>query len=121
MEHKTCTVAGVVLGVLWRCIPAPGGEVFGWRMDGSGRYPDADPPIHWGVDTNVAWVVPIDTDTYSSPVLIGGKVITTAGPAAVICLDANTGKQLWRSDNHYFKDVLTGDALARAERARDEN
>ena len=27
---------------------AEGGEISGWRGDGSGRYPQADPPLNWG-------------------------------------------------------------------------
>ena len=108
----------VVLGIWCFCLQASGAEILGWRMDGTGRYPDANPPTYWSKDTNIIWSVPFDhAASYSSPVLIGDKVITTAGPALVVCLDAKTGKQIWATPNHVFMDILEGDELDRANEA----
>jgi len=47
-------------------------------------------------------------------VLIDEKVLTTAGPSTVICLDARDGSEIWRTANHYFKDVLGEDEVTEA-------
>ena len=31
----------------------------GWRMDGTGRYPDARPDTQWSPVTNVLWATPM--------------------------------------------------------------
>ena len=34
-------------------------EPVGWRTDGTGKYPDANPPIHWLADQNVIGATPM--------------------------------------------------------------
>jgi len=100
------------------CPPAFCGEILGWRMDGSGCYPDADPPTYWSKDANIIWSAPFErAASFSSPVLIGDKVITTAGPALVACFDAKTGARIWATSHHVFLDILRGEALENAQRA----
>jgi len=55
---ELCVAALAALAVIGAAIPARGAEGpagqeptaigVGWRGDGSGRYPQADPPVHWG-------------------------------------------------------------------------
>ena len=70
-------------------------EVVGWRGDGSGHYPSASPVLHWSATKNVLWKAEIGTGQ-SSPIAVGQRVFVTAEPDLLICLDAETGKQLWR-------------------------
>jgi len=110
-----------VLLLCWACTIVSGGEVLGWRMNGSGRYPDADPPTFWTAGQNIVWSVPFQHGaSYSSPVLVGDKLLTTAGPALVVCLDAHTGTQLWATANHVFMDILKGEELDKANAALQE-
>ena len=79
-----------------------------WREfrgpDGTGVYTGPRLVTEWGVDRNVAWKIPVPGRGWSSPILVGGKLIlTTAVPAAdggqtlaALCYDAATGSELWR-------------------------
>ena len=67
----------------------------GWRGDGSGQYPSADPPTKWSDKENIVWKAEVGTGI-SSPVLVGQRVYIAAEPALLICLDAGSGKELWR-------------------------
>ncbi|MBE3070060.1 MAG: PQQ-like beta-propeller repeat protein [Planctomycetes bacterium] len=67
----------------------------GWRGDGSGCYPSADPPAKWSADQNVLWKAEVGRGC-SSPILVGGRVLVTSEPDLLVCLDASSGKELWR-------------------------
>lgn len=67
----------------------------GWRGDGSGQYPSADPPTKWSAKENILWKAEVGMGT-SSPVLVGQRLFITAEPNLLICLDAGSGKELWR-------------------------
>ena len=68
IEQLDKRILAISVAVCCICPLAKGVEILGWRMDGSGCYPDADPPLHWSVDHNHAWMVPIETDSYSGGV-----------------------------------------------------
>lgn len=76
---------------------------FGWRGDGSGLFPGADPPTRWDLETgqNVLWTAELPGWAHGSPVLAGDKVITVSQPQWIICHDKMTGKELWRRDVGY--------------------
>lgn len=74
--------------------PAAGGTT-GWRGDGSGCYPSAEPPARWSAKENVVWKTEVGRGQ-SSPVVAGGRVFLTVEPDVLVCLDAATGKRLWR-------------------------
>ena len=84
-------------------------------------------PDHWSTNQNVAWKVAIEGRGWSSPIVWGGRVfLTTVSTDAqieapkkglyfggnrkdipqgtfhwiVLCLDLNTGKELWRREAH---------------------
>ena len=40
----------------------------GFRTDGTGRYPDTNPPLHWSTDKNVVWKINL-TKSNAIPVL----------------------------------------------------
>lgn len=68
---------------------------FGWRGDGSGRYPGATPVTEWSLTKNVRWNVAVGK-SYSSPVVTDKRVLVTSEPDLLICLDRADGKELWR-------------------------
>jgi outer membrane protein assembly factor BamB len=93
-----------VLGVTLALAPGLGGgeEVVNFRNGGTGAYPDADPPLEWSVTKNVRWRwdAPLLGPAISSPILVGDRVITLARPMAIVCLDKDTGRELWRRERY---------------------
>lgn len=75
----------------------------GWRGDGSGRYPAADPFTTWSATENVLWKTEVGAG-HSSPLVVGSRVFVTAEPDVVVCVDAATGQQLWRAA-HKLSDL----------------
>jgi outer membrane protein assembly factor BamB len=75
----------------------------GWRGDGSGRYPSADPVTRWSAKENVLWRTEVGAG-HSSPIVVGDRVLITAEPDLLVCLDAATGKELWRKA-HKLSDL----------------
>src|SRR5664279_434648 len=78
----------------------PAGTVVGWRGDGSGRYPDANPPTEWyqkanGQSKNILWKTKLPCYSWATPIIVGDKLITRSEPYDLICMDKNTGKLLW--------------------------
>jgi outer membrane protein assembly factor BamB len=76
----------------------------GRRGDGSGRYPDAKPPLAWDLEKgiNVRWKAALPTDD-AEAVIVGdpagdgaGRLFVTTYKGELACLDAATGKELWR-------------------------
>jgi outer membrane protein assembly factor BamB len=67
----------------------------GWRGDGSGQYPAAKPVGQWSAKKNVLWKADVGAGT-SSPILVGSRLFVTAEPDLLICVNADTGKELWR-------------------------
>jgi outer membrane protein assembly factor BamB len=78
----------------------PAGKVVGWRGDGTGHYPDANPPTTWtrnekGEKRNILWETKLPCYTWSTPIIVGDRIFTRAEPYDLICLDKMTGKILW--------------------------
>lgn len=69
----------------------------GLRGDGSGQFPDTDPPLAWNLDTraNVRWTAEIGEGT-SGVIISGDRVFATAQPYDLVCMDAATGAVKWR-------------------------
>jgi outer membrane protein assembly factor BamB len=67
----------------------------GWRGDGSGCYPAAEPVAKWSAKENLLWTAEVGPG-YSSPIAVGQRVFVTAEPDMLVCLDALTGKERWR-------------------------
>lgn len=70
-------------------------QLSGWRGDGSGCYPDANPAVSWSASKNVRWSATVGM-SYSSPILGEQQVLVTAEPNLLICLERGTGKERWR-------------------------
>lgn len=71
-------------------------QPFGWRGDGTGRFPAATPVLEWSLTKNVRWSAAVG-QSYSSPVLAGTSIIVTSEPDLVLCLDRATGKERWKT------------------------
>lgn len=84
--------------LLWLSV-ALGGDVLGWRRDGTGVFPDATPPTHWSTTDSVAWKVAMPARSNASPILVGGTVFVTAEPTALLAVRASDGVVLWRRDH----------------------
>jgi len=70
---------------------------FGWRGDGSGRYPGATPVLEWSLTKNVRWSAEVGR-SYASPVLAGDLVVVLSEPHLLIALDRAAGKEKWRKE-----------------------
>lgn len=69
----------------------------GWRTDGSGLYPDADPVVEWSTEDNVIYKTPLPDWGNSSPVLEGDKIFLNTEPDTLVCLGAEDGEILWKA------------------------
>jgi outer membrane protein assembly factor BamB len=68
---------------------------FGWRGDGSGRFPGAAPVTEWSATKNVRWATVVGR-SYSCPIVTDKFVFVTSEPDLLICLDRAGGKVLWK-------------------------
>ena len=74
-----------------------------WRRDGTGIAADEHLPVVWSENENVLWRTPLPGEGNSSPIVWGKRVFLTASlddgaKRLVLCVDANTGKMLWRTE-----------------------
>ena len=75
----------------------------GFRNGGNSHVSsDAKLPVKWSPEQGIGWQVELPGYGQSSPVIVGNKVFVTAveGPNKennlVVCLDRESGKELWR-------------------------
>jgi outer membrane protein assembly factor BamB len=85
---------------------AMGQSPLGFRTDGTGRYPDANPPLHWGPDKNVVWKINL-TQSNAIPVILGQKLFTCAEPCVLLCVNKADGQILWQGESSYKEIELT--------------
>ncbi len=71
--------------------------VVGWRMDTTGDYPAAKPPVAFGPGLNLAWTTPMPGVSTSSPIIVGDRIFCLADPNLVLGLDKATGAILWKA------------------------
>ena len=76
-------------------------QIYGWRGDGTGRYPDTNPPTQWGTEKNVVWKTEMPGFSNACPIIVDNKIFICAEPATLICLNKNTGEILWQRPNTY--------------------
>ncbi len=75
-------------------------EPTGWRGDGTGHFPDPNPPTAWsksadGKTTGIVWQKKMPHYSFASPLVIGDRLIVRSEPYDLVCLEAKTGKLLW--------------------------
>ncbi len=78
-------------------------QVAGYGRDGTRIYPEVTPPTTW-TEKGVLWETPLPSWGTGSPSYVAGKLLVFCEPAPgfdfplLVCLDAKTGKQLWRRE-----------------------
>ncbi|MBI3830666.1 MAG: PQQ-like beta-propeller repeat protein [Planctomycetes bacterium] len=77
------------------CAAAARAEVSGWRGDGTGRYPNATPPIEWNEKTKPKWTAEVGKTGYAMPVVMGERVLVACEPDELYCVNLADGKVLW--------------------------
>ena len=117
LEMKTA-MTRIVLAVIWMagvCAPALAAEPrIGFRGDGTGSFPDAQPPVKWSATENVVWKTPMPGRSNSSPIVVGDRVFTCSEPSTLLCVSAADGKILWSDTVTYFDYVPEDDPDAAA-------
>lgn len=81
----------------------------GWREDGTGHYRSASPVTKWSTNENILWKTEIGAGQ-SSPIVVGERVFITVEPDLLVCVEANTGKELWRK-SHKVSELPQGNSL----------
>lgn len=92
--------------------PSPDQPV-GWRGDGTGRYPAANPPTTWsrtrsgaGYETKgILWATPLPDRSAASPIIVGKRIFVTSENTDLVCLDKETGRILWIRSNPEFEGL----------------
>ncbi len=86
--------------------------VVGWRGDGTGVFPAVKPPLSWTGDESkrILWKTEVG-ESFSSPVIVGDRVLVTGEPDLLFCLDAASGKVLWKQATR-FADLAPGERIA---------
>ncbi len=92
-------------------------QVCGFRRDGNGLFPNADPPLAWATDKNIVWAAPLPNWGNASPIQTAGKVFVGAEPGVLICVNAADGKILWQKGLGYDQ-IFPPDQLKEAARAQ---
>jgi outer membrane protein assembly factor BamB len=106
----------LVLGTL----PASAGDAIGWRTDGSGTYPKAQPPLEWSQTKNVVWSTPMPGYGVSHPVLLGQRIFICSEPATLLCLNRDDGKILWQRTSSYSDLEIAADVRERIKQEKAE-
>src|SRR5690348_14635079 len=108
-----CLALAAFLGTVSLCAAAG----LNWPQfrgpNGSGVMDDANPPVKFGRQENVAWEVDVPSAP-SSPIVWGDRVFLTAVEGTKLqtrAYDANDGKLVWKSsiEAAKFEDVLPGE------------
>src|SRR5579862_4875624 len=94
-------------------LPGASADGIGWRTDGSGCYPNAEPPLEWSTSTHVVWKTPLPGYGVSHPVLLGERVFTCSEPATLLCLNRGDGRILWQKSCDYSELNLEPELLER--------
>jgi len=70
--------------------------ISGWRNDGTGYYPEAEPVINWSASESVIWKTPLPDWGNCMPVLVDDKIFLNVEPDILVCLSASDGQILWQ-------------------------
>ena len=93
--------------------------IVGWRTDGTGTYPKADPVTKWSTKQNVIWKTPLAKWSNATPIIVGNKLLVCAEVDKLTCLDLADGNVLWEKATT-LADALTTEPQAESEQqARD--
>jgi outer membrane protein assembly factor BamB len=93
-------------------------RTIGWRTDGTGRYPNAQPPLEWSTTRNVVWRTSLPGYGVSHPVPLGRRLLICSEPATLLCVDRDTGKILWQKTCSYSELEIAPEVRERLEQER---
>jgi outer membrane protein assembly factor BamB len=110
-EMARLIAVGVLLSV--GAVPLRAAEGIGWRTDGSGSYPKAQPPLEWSPTKNVVWRTPMPGYGVNQPVLLGQRIFICAEPCTLLCLNRADGKILWQKNSSYSELEIAPDVRER--------
>ena len=86
----------LLFGVWIGAMPWASASGLGWRHDGSGRFPEADPAVFSG---SAKPQVTVDLPPGNgSPVIWNDRIYVTAEPHTLVAIERATGAELWRRD-----------------------
>lgn len=92
-------------------MPLAAESPFGWRGDGSGRFPDARPVSQWSAEKNVLWKTELPGGSPACPILVEDRLLVVSDPARLICVQTRDGRVLWER-GHAKSDVPAGIAAS---------
>lgn len=75
--------------------PVSFAEISGWRQDGTGHYPDAEPVVQWATDRNVTWKTELPDWGNGMPVRVGNRIFLNVEPDTLVAISADDGRILW--------------------------
>ncbi len=94
-------------------------DYVGFRTDGTGEYPDANPVTTWSAEENVIWATPMPDKSNSLPTIVGDRLFVCSEPATLLCLDKASGQILWEA-HHTPADIAPADEVADLQEKTDE-
>lgn len=96
--------------------------IIGWRTDGTGHYPRANPPRVWAPDKNVIWSTKMPAMSVASPIIVEDRIFVCSEPCTLLCVNKADGKILWQKENSYKDLVIPADLQEKidAERKADD-
>ncbi len=95
------------------------GQAAGWRADGTGIYPKAQPVLEWSAGGNVIWKTALPAWGNGMPVLVGDRIFLNVEPDTLVCLSAAGGKILWKQSTR-LEDALAPDVREKLAARADE-
>ncbi|MBA3314515.1 MAG: PQQ-binding-like beta-propeller repeat protein [Planctomycetota bacterium] len=114
----------VLLSAWWIALPASSSDWPEFRgPGGQGHSDEAQVPVEWSVDKNIAWQTELPGEGWSSPIVWKGRAYLTAAVPVeggrpndrlliASCLDAADGKVMWRKtvfeQHHDEVDAIHG-------------
>ncbi len=115
MKKLPCLLAAILTHLSTVTAATP----VGWRGDGTGVYPNAEPPVQWSATDNVIWKTPLPKKSNASPIFVGDRIFVCSEPDTLLCVSAKDGTILWSSSTTYL-DAVPEDQReqARAKQAR---
>ncbi len=97
MKHTFAFAVLVAFGSVFSSVGAQ--APVGWRHDGTGKFPKANPPREWSKESNVLWKVRLPGPSNGSPIVVGERLFVVSDPAELLCIRAADGKVLWQQAN----------------------
>ncbi|MGI5818690.1 MAG: PQQ-binding-like beta-propeller repeat protein [Armatimonadota bacterium] len=116
LRRMICLVAIAALLAAPMCVAD---DFVGWRTDGTGEYPDANPVTTWSDDENIVWKTAMPGESNSLPVIVGDRLFVCSEPSDLLCVDRNTGEILWQVSNEPV-DIASADEVADLEEKTEE-